>query len=227
MAIRSPITSGRCTARVRLRDQEPPEPCPLRAPGRPGDPGGAGSEAAETRDVVDRGKARSIASPAPRARKKKAAGTAELNRQRRGRAGRLLRFGPAEASPVTWPAVVAERTEERKRPRSRPRPRLSPVFDGRRLACGRRARARYFACRALNRMLGVVAPLTLRVLFDALPLPLLPAAFQVVLSAAPGSHRVSLVVLIADRGCCVHELASYHRMPVQLKHNNCCPRARP
>lgn len=105
--------------------------------------------------------------------------------------------------------------------------RLSPVFDGRRLACGRRARARYFACRALNRMLGVVAPLTLRVLFDALPLPLLPAAFQVVLSAAPGSHRVSLVVLIADRGCCVHELASYHRMHVQLKHNNCCPRARP
>lgn len=75
-------------------------------------------------------------------------------------------------------------------------------------------------------MLGVVAPLTLRVLFDALPLPLPPAAFQVVLSAAPGSHRVSLVVLIADRGC-VHELASYHRMPVQLKHNNCCPRARP
>lgn len=164
-----------------------------------------------------------------RARKKKGAGTAELNRQRRGRAGRLLRFGPAEASPVTWPAVVAERTEERKRPRSRPRPRprLSPVFDGRRLACGRRARARYFACRALNRMLGVVAPLTLRVLFDALPLPLPPAAFQVVLSAAPGSHRVSLVVLIADRGCCVHELASYHRMHVQLKHNNCCPRARP
>jgi hypothetical protein len=70
-----------------------------------------------------RGEARSIASPAPRAPGKKAAGTAELNRQRRGRAAcRLLRFGQAEASPVTWPAVVAETTEERKRPGPGPSP---------------------------------------------------------------------------------------------------------
>lgn len=211
-----------------IRNHQSPAPCALQVVQATRVGPGARQRRPATWWTERRGEEHRLARPS-RARKKKGAGTAELNRQRRGRAGRLLRFGPAEASPVTWPAVVAERTEERKRPRSRPRPRprLSPVFDGRRLACGRRSRARYFACRALNRMLGVVAPLTLRVLFDALPLPLLPAAFQVVLSAAPGSHRVSLVVLIADRGCCVHELASYHRMHVQLKHNNCCPRARP